>query len=123
MVHHIRAAFMLLVLVLAVGLAGCSDAASPASPSSAGMSTGQVGGSQAVGLTGVVSSLNLDARSFSLVVRGGTRLVSAGADTTVWNQTANSPVRFSALRNGHVVSIRGFDHLRYVLARSIVITR
>jgi hypothetical protein len=114
---------MLLALILAVGLAGCSDAASPASPSSAGMSTGQVGSSQAVGLTGVVSSLNLDARSFSLVVRGGTRLIVADADTTVWNQTANSPVRFSGLRNGQVVSIRGFDHLRYVLARSIVITR
>jgi len=120
---HIRTAFTLVGLILAVGLAGCSDAASPASPSSAGTSTGQVGSSQAVGLTGVVAGLNLNARSFSLTVRGGTRAVVADADTTVWNQTSNSQVRLAALRDGQVVSIRGFDQGRYVLARSIVITR
>ena len=106
---HIRTAFTLVGLILAVGLAGCSDAASPASPSSAGTSTGQVGSSQAVGLTGVVAGLNLNARSFSLTVRGGTRAVVADADTTVWNQTSNSQVRLAALRDGQVVSIRGFD--------------
>jgi hypothetical protein len=123
MARKIHVAFMSLGLVAAIGLAGCSDARSPASPSSAGASTGQVGTAQAIGLTGIVASLRLDARSFSLTVRGGSRLVVADAETTVWNQTTNSQTRFSALRDGLAVSIRGFDQGRYVLARSIVITR
>ena len=123
MARDVRAAFLSLGLVAVIGLAACSDAMSPASPSSAGASTGQVGTQQAIGLTGVVSSLNVDARSFSLTVRGGTRLVTADAETTVWNQGTNSQVRFSALRDGRVVSVRGFDQGRYVLARSITITR
>jgi hypothetical protein len=114
---------MSVVLVAAFGLAACADAVNPVSPSSAGASTGQVGSAQAVGLTGVVSSVNLDARSFTLTVRGGSRLVHADAETTVWSQAANSQVRFSALRDRNVVSIRGIDQGRYVLARSIVITR
>ena len=123
MTRDIRIALMSLGLVAAIGLAGCSEAMSPASPSGAGASTGQVGSAQAIGLTGIVASPNLGARSFSLTVRGGSRLVVADADTTVWNQTTNSQARFSALKDGQAVSIRGFDHGRYVLARSIVITR
>lgn len=118
-----RTSCLLLVLTLSIAVAGCSEGTSPASPSSLGASTGQLGGTEAVGLTGLVSSLNPEARNFSLVVRGGTRLVVADAETVVWSQTANSQVRFSALRDGQVVSIRGIDHTRYVLAKSIVITR
>jgi hypothetical protein len=118
-----RPSCLLLVLVLPIGLAGCSDASSPASPSSLGASTGLEGLQPAIGLTGLVSSLNPNVRSFSLVVRGGTRLVTADAATVVWNQATNSQVRFTALRDGQVVSVRGIDYTRYVLAKSIVITR
>jgi hypothetical protein len=114
---------LLLSLVLSIGLVGCSGVPSAVSPSGSSASSGQLGESQAIGLTGVVSRLNVDTRTFSLVVRGGTRLVTADAETLVWNQTTDSQVRFSALRDGQVVSIRGFDRTRYVLARSIVITR
>jgi hypothetical protein len=123
MTRGIRLALVLSGLIFTVGLAACSDAMSPASPTSAGASTGQVGSEPAVGLTGVVSSLNVDTRTFTLTVRGGSRLVRADAETTVWNQPTNSRVRFSALKDGNVASIRGFDKGRYVLARSIVITR
>ena len=123
MVSHTRSSCLLLLLALPIALAGCSETASPGSPSSVGAPTSQVGGSQAVGLTGLVSNLNLDGRTFSLVVRGGTRLVTTDTETVVWSQATNSQVRFSALRDGQVVSIRGIDYTRYVLARSIVISR
>jgi hypothetical protein len=122
MAHLLRSALLPFGLVLAIGLTGCSNAASPASPSGGGSSTGQTGGSPTVGLTGVVSNLNLDARSFSLAARGGTRLIVADTSTVVWNQATNGQVRFSGLQNGQVVSIRGIDQTRYVLARSITIS-
>lgn len=123
MTLRFRTPFLLLGFALAIGLAGCSEPMSPASPSSAGMSAGQAGSAQPVGLTGVVAALNVEARRFSLTVRGGSRTVLADADTTIWSQTANSQVRFTTLRDGQVVSIRGLDQGRYVLARSIVINR
>ena len=123
MTRDFRIALIGAGLAFAVGLAGCSGVGSPASPSSAGTSTGQTGSAPAIGLTGIVSAVNVDARSFTLTIRGGSRLVVADTDTMVWNQSANSQVRFSAMRDGMVVSIRGYDQGRYVLAQSIVITR
>lgn len=109
------------VLTLFV-LCACANSESPVSPTSESAVSGQaVGGAQAVGVTGVVSRLNRETRTLVVTWRGGSRLVLADGDTVVWSQRANSRVRFSALHNGQNVAIRGLDHGRYVLARSIVV--
>jgi len=109
------------LVVASVALAGCSGAASPVSPSSGGVPASQVSGAQAIGVTGVVRDLSLEARTFTVAWRGGARAVRADADTVVWSQQTNSRVRFGALANGQQVAVRGTDEGRYVLARSIVI--
>lgn len=114
-----------LVLVLALfALCACASSESPVSPTTQSAVTGQTaGGAQAVGVTGVVQRLNLQTRTFTVVWRGGSRLVLADGDTVVWIQRTNSRARLSALQNGQNVAIRGSDQGRYVLARSIVINR
>jgi hypothetical protein len=123
MTAHARTSLALFFLIALFGLCGCSRAASPASPSSQGGTAGVLSSGQPIGLEGVVSSLSLDTRTFTIAWRGGTRVVLADASTAVWSQATNSPVRFSALQNGQTVAVRGTDHTRYVLARSIVIVR
>jgi hypothetical protein len=44
-------------------------------------------------------------------------MVLTDADTQVWSR--GTQTRLSALRDGQSVSIRGYDHTRYVLARTI----
>ena len=113
------------VLALAlVALAACASSDSPVSPSTQTVVAGQAaGGGQAIGVTGVVQSLNASRGTFTVAWRGGSRVVLADADTIVWSQRANSRVRIGALANGQNVSVRGSDQGRYVLARSIVINR
>lgn len=126
MVAHGRrslALFVLIIISAPLGLCGCSRAANPVSPSSQTALTSQSAGAQPIGLSGVVSTLNLDSRTFVVAWRGGSRLVLADAETVVWSQASNSQVRLSALKNGQSVAVRGTDQARYVLARSIVIGR
>ena len=113
------------VLALAlVTLAACASSDSPVSPSTQTVVAGQAaGGGQAIGVTGVVQSLNASRGTFTVAWRGGSRVVLADADTIVWSQRSNSRVRIGALANGQNVSVRGSDQGRYVLARSIVINR
>ena len=113
------------VLALAlVTLAACASSDSPVSPSTQTVVAGQAaGGGQAIGVTGVVQSLNASRGTFTVAWRGGSRVVLADADTIVWSQRSNSRVRIGALANGQNVSVRGSDQRRYVLAQSIVINR
>ena len=113
------------VLVIAlVALAACASSDSPVSPSPQTAVAGQAaGGGQAIGVTGVVQSLNASRGTFTVAWRGGSRVVLADADTIVWSQRSNSRVRIGALANGQNVSVRGSDQGRYVLAQSIVLNR
>ncbi len=111
--------------------AACGGSSTPVSPTAtttaaAGAENGsQAGGAgtgvpstaPAVGLTGVIRDLNSGAGTFSLVTRTGTRMVLTDADTQVWSR--GTQTRLSALRDGQSASIRGYDHTRYVLARTI----
>jgi len=118
----------LFVAVIVAGalasFAACSNSTSPVSPSTQPAVAGQTaGGEQTVGVTGVVQRLSVADRTLLVAWRGGSRVVTADADTVVWSQRSNSRVRFSALAIGQSVAVRGVDQGRSVLARSIVITR
>ncbi|MEW5981977.1 MAG: hypothetical protein AB1806_06355 [Acidobacteriota bacterium] len=119
------------VVVAAVACVSCGGASTPVSPTvtaqpavAADNGTPPAGtpvtGAQAaapIGLTGVVRGLNVGRGIFSLVSRAGTRTILTDSDTQVWNK--GTRVRLSSLRDGQSVSIRGYDHQRYVLARTI----
>jgi len=112
-------------LVLAfIALAACASSESPVAPSTGAAATGQSSGSeQTVGVSGVVQRLSLADQTLLVAWRGGSRAVTADADTIVWSQRSNSRVRFSALALGQNVAVRGIEQGRSVLARSIVINR
>jgi hypothetical protein len=111
----------------------CGGASTPSSPSVVGPAAGLDRGSQpggaattttgtaaaAVALSGVVRGLDARNATFSLVTRAGTRTILTDSQTQVWNKTTQ--VRLPTLRDGQSVSIRGYDHARYVLARTIAI--
>jgi len=113
------------VLVAAIlAVAACASSDSPVSPSTQAAVTGQTSGTeQTVGVTGVVQRLSVSDKTMLVAWRGGSRVVTADADTVVWSQRSNSRVRFSALALGQNVAVRGVDQGRSVLARSIVINR
>lgn len=113
------------VTALAIlALAACASSDSPVSPSTLAAATGQTSGTeQTVGVTGVVQRLSVADRTCLVAWRGGSRVVTADADTVVWSQRSNSRVRFGALAIGQNVAVRGVDRGRSVLARSIVINR
>jgi hypothetical protein len=120
-------AFLVALLVSA----SCGGTSTPVSPSAAptaavgaengsqvgGAGTSAPGTAPAIGLTGVVRDLNTGAATFSLLTREGTRTILMDGDTQVWSR--GTQVRVSALRDGQSVSIRGYDHTRYILARTI----
>lgn len=116
---------LVFVLILALfSLCACARSDSPVAPTPPSAVTGQTAGDgQAVGVSGVVQRLNLGTGTFTVVWRGGSRLVLADGETVVWSQRTNSRVRLGALQNGQNVAVRGSDQGRYVLARSIVINR
>jgi len=122
------------VVVAAALCVSCGETGTPVSPTTttqpavAGDNGTQPGGAPAagadtaaapVGLTGVIRGLNLRTGMFSLVSRTGTRTILTDAETQVWR--SGTRVRLSALSDGQAISVRGFDHQRYVLARTISI--
>ena len=112
------------VVLALVALAACASSDSPVSPSTQVATTGQTPGTgQTIGVTGVVQRLSIAGQTFVVAWRGGSRVVTADADTVVWSQRSNSRVRFSAVAIGQSVAVRGIDQWRSVLARSIVINR
>jgi len=112
------------VVLAFVALAACAAADSPVSPSTGTAATGQTPGTgETIGVTGVVQRLSVADRTLLVAWRGGSRVVTANADTVVWSQRSNARVRFSALAIGQNVAVRGIDQGRSVLARSIVINR
>ncbi len=112
------------VALALVALVACANSESPVSPSTQTAVAGQTAGNeQTVGVTGVVQRLSAADRTLLVAWRGGSRVVTANADTVVWSQRSNSRVRFSALAIGQSVAVRGIDQGRSVLARSIVINR
>jgi hypothetical protein len=122
MVSVVKSLWAFVLLSSLCALVACTGSNTPTSPATAASVTGEAtGGTQAVGVTGVVSRLNLETRTFVVAWRGGSRLVLADGDTVVWSQRQNRRVRLSALRNGQQVAIRGSDEGRYVRARSIVV--
>ena len=119
-----RLPIALIAAVALATLAGCTGSTTPVSPSTQSVATGQTAGAeQTVGVTGVVQRLSVADRTLLVAWRGGSRVVTADADTVVWSQRSNSRVRFSALAIGQNVAVRGVDQGRSVLARSIVINR
>jgi hypothetical protein len=109
-------------LIALSGMA-CGGAENPASPSTSAtqspLSLSATAQATPIGLTGLVRGLDLQGGSFSLVTRGVTYLVRVDSDTQVWNR--GTQVRPATLRDGTTVSIRGYDYVRYVLARTISI--
>jgi hypothetical protein len=112
------------VVLATLALAACTSSNTPVSPSTQAAVTGQTAESgQTIGVTGVVQRLSVPDRTFLVAWRGGSRIVTADADTVIWSQRSNSRVRFGALAIGQNVAVRGIDQGRSVLARSIVINR
>jgi len=112
------------VVLALVAFTACASSDSPVSPSTQVATTGQTPGTgQTIGVTGVVQRLSIADQTFVVAWRGGSRVVTADADTVVWSQRSNSRVRFGALAIGQDVAVRGVDQGRSVLARSIVINR
>jgi len=115
------AVFAILVCVSCGGTAGPvspTAATQPAVSGDGGMpAAGADGVATPVGLTGVVRGLKVRSGTFSLVTRTGTRTVLTDAETQVWR--SGTRVRLSALGDGQAISVRGYDHQRYVLARTI----
>ena len=119
------------LLVALLASASCGGSSTPVSPTAAappvvaadpgsqvgGAGTGSPVSAPAVGLSGVVRGLNTGAGTFSLLTREGTRTILMDGDTQVWSR--GTQTRLSALRDGQSVSIRGYDHTRYILARTI----
>lgn len=111
------------VAIALVALPACASPDSPVSPSPQTAVAGETpGAEQTVGVTGVVQRLSLADKTLLVAWRGGSRVVTAEADTVVWSQRLNRRVRFSALAIGQNVAVRGVDRGRSLLARSIVIT-
>ena len=109
--------------LMALSCMACGGAENPASPSTsaaqAPLALSATAQATPIGLTGLVRGLDLQRGSFSLVTRSVTYLVRVDSDTQVWNR--GTQVRPATLRDGTTVSIRGYDYVRYVLARTISI--
>lgn len=114
---------MMCAVAALIALSGmaCAGAKNPASPTSSAVadSSALSGTAQApaIGLTGSIRGLDLRGESFSLVTRSKTYVVRVDGNTQVWNR--GTQVRLATLRDGMTVSIRGYDHTRYVLAVTI----
>ncbi len=119
-------------VILAVVCAACGGADTPVAPTTTAQPAvvdgggGQPTGTPAtgaeptaapVGLSGVIRGMNASRGTFSLVTRAGTRTILTDRQTQVWR--SGTQMRFSSLRDGQTVSIRGYDYTRYVLARTI----
>ena len=120
MTISLRAVSMAVLLVL--GLGACTKAGSPVSPSLTPIAASDVRTpAQTVSLMGVLRALNVQDRSFTLVIAEGTRLIRADDQTTI--SDAGSRIRFVALGDGRRVGVRGVDSGRFILAQSIVVLR
>ncbi len=110
------------VVLLALGLGACSQAGNPVSPSVTPVAVAEVRSpSQTVSLIGTVRGLDVQSRSFTLVMADGTRLIRADEATTI--SESGSRIRFGSLGDGKRVGVRGVDSGRFVLAQSIVVLR
>jgi hypothetical protein len=114
-----------LVVILggcALGAAACSSDSNPVSPDPALSATTTADGARTVvGLTGVVRNLNVRTQTFTLATRAGSRTVRADGRTEVWQ--GGTRIRFSSLRDGLAVGVRGTDEGRYVQALTVSVLR
>ncbi len=81
----------------------------------------QAGAAAIVGASGVIADLNLRAGTFTLVSRGGSRVIRVDDRTQVWS--SGTRIRVSSLRDGLTAEVRGTDQGRYVQAASISVRR
>ncbi len=120
---------MVVVAGMAVGSAACTGTSNPVTPTAVQAADSQQGGALVTqdgalvrtGITGIIRDLNKRRRIFTVEGRDGSRLVRADSQTTVWD--SGTRVRFGALHDGLRVGVRGTDEGRYILARSIGISR
>ncbi len=126
---------------MAVGLADCTGTSNPFTPTAVQVAdsvaptavqvagSGQDGaladeeddGGVRTGIAGIIRDLNKRRRIFTVENRDESRLVRADSQTTVWD--SGTRVRFGVLHNGLRVGVRGTDEGRYILARTIGISR
>lgn len=107
---------------MAVGLAACTGTSNPVFPTAVQVADSRQDGALVrTGIAGIIRDLNMRRRIFTVEGRDGSRLVRADSQTTVWD--SGTRVRFGALHDGLRVGVRGTDEGRYILARSIGISR
>lgn len=116
-----RSLSMTLGMILVATAVACSGSpATPTSPAAAAETAGadHEGGRESVfGMNGLIRGLDLRSGTFTLVTRTASVQVRIDDQTQVWDK--GTQVRITALRNGQAIGLRGIDHVRYVLARSI----
>jgi hypothetical protein len=113
-----RVGVWLLAAGFTVGMAACARPDAPASPGPVpSVPADQGGGESLIGVQGLIRGLDVEARSFTLVTRGGSYVVRTDGRTQIWN--AGREVRFATLATGMTVGVRAVDRGRTLLARSI----